>query len=73
MNVHVPQARNEKLASAVNGQGTPWSMYLIPRAYCNDAIAIDKHTHTWLGSAPGRVNHGNVAYHQRLGPAANTP
>jgi len=73
MDVHVPQARNEKLAFAVKGQGILGSMNLLPRAYCNDAITIDDHTHIWLGGAPRGANHGDVAYHERLGPTANTP
>jgi hypothetical protein len=63
MDVHIPQARNEKLALAVKGQGILWGMYLLPRAYCNDAITIDDHTHIRLGGATRGVNHGDVSYH----------
>ena len=73
MDVHIPQPRNEKLASAVKRQRILWSMHLPPRAHCNDAITIDDHTHIWLGGAARGVNHGDVSYHQRLGPDANAP
>jgi hypothetical protein len=63
MDVHIPQAGNEKLAMAVKGQGVLWCMYLPPRAYCNDAITIDDYTRIRLDGAPRGVNHGDVAYH----------
>jgi hypothetical protein len=63
MDVHIPQARNEKLALAVEGLGSLWSMHLPPGAYCHDAITIDDHTHIWLGGATRGVNNGDMSNH----------
>jgi hypothetical protein len=68
--VHIPQARDEKLAFAVDDHGFSWDMRLFRRTDCNDAIAIYDHGHVRLGAAASGVDHGHVFDRKRLRPAA---
>src|SRR5580658_659110 len=70
--MHVPQAGDEELASAVDDHGVLWKMSLLRPAYGNDVIAINDHGAMRCGSAAGGIDHGYVLDHKRLGPAANS-
>src|ERR1700722_935016 len=72
MDVHVPQAGDEELARAVDDCGVLWGMRLLPRSYRNDAIALNDHCHIRLRRPTRGVDHSDMFYHERLGPAANT-
>jgi hypothetical protein len=68
--MHIPQARDEKLAFAVDDYGISWDMCLSPRTNCNDAIAINDHRHVGLGATASGVNHCHAIDHKRLRPGA---
>jgi hypothetical protein len=68
--MHIPQARDEKLACAVDDNGFSWDMCLSPWTNCNDAIAINDGRHVRLGAAASSVNHCHALDRKRLRPGA---
>jgi hypothetical protein len=68
--MHIPQARDEKLACAVDNYGFSWDMRLSPWTDCHDAIALCDHHHVGLGAAASGVNHCHVFDDKRLRPGA---
>jgi hypothetical protein len=68
--MHIPQARDEKLASAVDDYGISWDMGLSRWTNCNDAIAICDHRHVRLAATASGVNHCHVFDRKRLRPGA---
>jgi hypothetical protein len=68
--MHIPQARDEKLACSVDDYGFSWDMCLSPLTNRNDAIAICDHSHVRLGDTASGVNHCHAFDHKRLRPGA---
>jgi hypothetical protein len=62
--MHIPQARDEKLASAVDDSGFSWDMCLSPWTNGNDATTICDHRHVRLGATTSGVNHRHAFDHE---------
>jgi hypothetical protein len=69
--MHIPQTRDEKLASAVNDYGFAWDMCLSRWTNCNDPIALYYHRRVRLRAAAGGINHGYAFDHKRLRPGTD--